>query len=269
MAAFGVFATTAVTSVTAQNTVAVTGVCPVAATFVDLQISAILDDFAVASVKTGMLGSVEVVELVADRAAAGELPNLVVDPVMVSSSGHQLLDPGGSDAYRRRLLPQALVVTPNLAEASLLSGIDLDRLTSVEGMIEAAATIHTFGARWVLVKGGHLPRGAEGPRPDFGHPAEDPTGPAVVPDILYGDDGPIVITGSWVNTRNTHGTGCSLSAAIAARLACGAAVPAAVNDGIRFVRRGLSESVSWRLGGGHGPLDHLGWLSPGATTAGS
>jgi hydroxymethylpyrimidine/phosphomethylpyrimidine kinase len=271
MAAFGVLATTAITTVTAQNTAEVTGVHHLPAAFVDRQISAVLADLPVAAVKTGMLGTAEIVELVAGRAAAGDLPNLVVDPVMVSSTGHQLLEDGGVDSYRRHLLPQALVATPNLWEAALLSGLDPAELDGVAGMIEAARVIHGLGAGWVLVKGGHL-GGVEASSP--GHP------PAQVPDVLFGSDGPTLVTGEWVDTPNTHGTGCSLSAAIAARLAGGAPVPEAVDDAKRFVHRALQGSAGWRLGRGHGPLDHLGWAAraddqavavPGreTTTAGS
>ena len=268
MAALGVLAATAITTVTAQNTTAVTAVHHLPAAFVDQQITAVLDDLPVAAVKTGMLGTAEVVELVARRAAAGDLPNLVVDPVMVSSSGHRLLEDGGVDAYRRHLLPLALVATPNLWEAALLSGLDRDRLERVDGMVAAAAAIHRLGARWVLVKGGHL-RGVEG--------SNGTQPPSQVPDVLYGVDGPTLITGAWVDTPNTHGTGCSLSAAIAARLAGGASVPEAVDDAKRFVQRALVGSAGWRLGRGHGPLDHLGWTAasgdrrsaPGTTAAGS
>jgi hydroxymethylpyrimidine/phosphomethylpyrimidine kinase len=249
MAAFGVLATTAITTVTAQNTTAVTGVHHLPVAFVDLQISAVLDDLPVAAVKTGMLGTSDWVARVAGGAAAGDLPNLVVDPVMVSSSGFLLLEEGGVDTYRSQLLPHALLVTPNLWEAALLSGIDRWQLDTIEGMVDAARAIHDTGVRWVLVKGGHG-QGVDG--------SDGAPPPREVVDVLWGEAGPTLVPGPWVDTRNDHGTGCSLSAAVAARLAAGCTVPEAINDAKAFVSRALSGAAGWRLGSGHGPLDHFG-----------
>jgi hydroxymethylpyrimidine kinase/phosphomethylpyrimidine kinase len=250
MAAVGVLATTAVTLVTAQNTAEVRDVVRLPARMVDAQISAVLDDFGVAAVKTGMLGATDVVELVGHRAAAGELPRLVVDPVMVDSSGRVLLADDGVEAYRRRLLPHALLTTPNLWEAALLSGMELSSVVDVDGMADAARRILDLGSAWVLVKGGHLP-GVEAD-------GSDP-GPTEVTDILFGADGVTVLTGPRVDTANTHGSGCTLSAAIAAHLARGASVPDAVATAKQFVHGALVGSAGWRLGRGHGPLDQLGW----------
>jgi hydroxymethylpyrimidine/phosphomethylpyrimidine kinase len=250
MAAFGVLATTVVTTVTAQSTAAVTGMVPLPSPFVEEQIMTVLADLPVAAVKTGMLGTAEVVRTVGRLAARGLLPNLVVDPVMVSSSGHRLLEDGGVDAYRTELLPHALVTTPNLREAALLSELDLRWLTGIDGMEAAARVIHRMGPRWVLVKGGHL-AGVE--------PAGGTEPPSVVPDVLFDGSTVTVVTAGWVDTPNTHGTGCSLSAAIAARLAAGAGVHQAVEDAKGFVHRALVGAADWRLGAGHGPIDHLGW----------
>jgi hydroxymethylpyrimidine/phosphomethylpyrimidine kinase len=250
MGALGVFAVTAITAVTAQNTTIVDGVLAIPASFVHDQISTVLADLPVAATKTGMLGSVETIEVVARCAESGHLPNLVVDPVMVSSSGQQLLDGGGVNAYRELLLPSALVVTPNLWEAALLCGTDPTELTDLDSMVGVARSIHDMGARWVLVKGGHL-AGVEsssgsGPRPS-------------VPDVLYDGATVTVLTADRVDTVNTHGTGCSLSAAIAARLADGADVVTAVTDAKQFVHLALVGGAGWHLGKGHGPLDHFGW----------
>jgi len=265
MGALGVLATTAVTTVTAQNTSAVTGVHHLPVAFVELQITTVLADLPVAAVKTGMLATAPVVALVGRLAAEGRLPNLVVDPVMVSSSGHRLLEDGGIEAYRRHLLPQALVATPNLWEAALLAGMERDDLVGTDAMAEAARRIHRLGPRWVLVKGGHL---------DGVEPAAGGAHPEGVPDVLFDGGAVTVLTAPWVDTPNTHGTGCSLSAAIAARLASGAGVEAAVGDAKTYVHRALAGAAAWRLGRGHGPLDHLGVppaaaTSPGTTAAGS
>ena len=253
MAALGVFATTAVTAVTAQNTMTVAAVHRVPATMVDEQIAAVLADLPVAAVKTGMLASVDTIEVVSKRAAAGDLPNLVVDPVMVASTGRPLLEQEGVDAYRRHLLSHALVVTPNLWEAALLAGLDPDTVTDTEAMARAARHLHAAGARWVLVKGGHLP--------GVGAPGEPGRSPSTVPDILFDGHEVTELSGRHVPTGNVHGSGCSLSAAIAARLAHGCDVPTAVRDAKAYVTGAIEGGAGWRLGGGHGPLDHLGWSS--------
>ena len=249
MAALGVFAVTAVTAVTAQNTVAVRAVHPVPTEMVDRQIDAVLEDLEVRAVKTGMLATVETIGLVGRRAAAGDLPALVVDPVLVASTGRPLLGGDGVLAYRRLIAPSALVMTPNLWEAALLADVDAGSLTTVEAMADAGRRIRGFGSRWVLVKGGHLP-GVE--------PGGTASAPGLVPDVLVGPDGAVVVEAPHVATSNVHGTGCSLSAAVAAGLAGGADVPAAVVAAKAFVAGALAGSASWHLGAGHGPLDHLG-----------
>jgi hydroxymethylpyrimidine/phosphomethylpyrimidine kinase len=176
MGALGVFAATAVTAVTAQNTTAVTHVHYVPVDMVEAQIDAVLDDLDVRATKTGMLGTAACVEAVGRRAAAGHLPRLVVDPVMVASTGRVLLPEEGVGAYRRDLLPHALVATPNLWEAALLAGMSPSLGHDVEAMTEMARRIHKLGPDWVLVKGGHLP-GVESH-----HPGEPP---GVVTDVLF------------------------------------------------------------------------------------
>jgi hydroxymethylpyrimidine kinase/phosphomethylpyrimidine kinase len=225
--------------VTAQNTAQVRGVVAMESDFVRLQIETVLDDFDVRSVKTGMLANRDIVDVVAALAAAGRLPQLVVDPVLVSSSGHALMSPDGLDAYRTRLLPHALIVTPNLREAAALTGLDVRNLMSVEAMIDAAEQIRAGGAQWVVVKGGHLT--------DAAH------------DVVAGPKGVTVLEAVRIETGNDHGTGCSLSAAIAANLASGAGVIDAVQAAKTFVARGLAGGAAWKLGQGHGPIDHFGW----------
>jgi hydroxymethylpyrimidine/phosphomethylpyrimidine kinase len=261
MAALGVFATTAVTAITAQNTVTVAAIHRVPATMVDEQIAAVLADLPVAAVKTGMLASVETIEAVSKRAAAGELPNLVVDPVMVASTGRPLLEEEGIDAYRRHLIGHALVVTPNLWEAALLAGVEPASVIDTEGMARVARRLHALGARWVLVKGGHLPGVgvAEAGVTEAGVAGVNASPPSTVPDILFDGHEVTVLSGEHVPTANVHGSGCSLSAAIAARLAAGCDVPTAVRDGKAYVTAAIQGGAGWRLGSGHGPLDHLGW----------
>ncbi|HVB93501.1 MAG TPA: bifunctional hydroxymethylpyrimidine kinase/phosphomethylpyrimidine kinase [Acidimicrobiales bacterium] len=249
MGALGAFAVTAVTAVTAQNTATVDGVHLIPAGFVRQQITTLLADLPVAATKTGMLADVAIIAVVGQCARSGDLPNLVVDPVMVSSSGQPLLGEGGVSAYRDLLVPYALVVTPNLWEAAMLCDIDPARLTDVDGMVEAARTMHDMGPRWVLVKGGHL----------AGVEAGSGAGSRrSVPDVLYDGDTVTVLQADRVDTPNSHGTGCSLSAAIAAKLASGSAVPTAVTEAKAFVHQALVGGAGWRLGKGHGPLDHFG-----------
>ena len=238
-AAHGVHGTCALTAVTAQNTVEVRGVVALEAAFVRRQVQAVLDDFGVRSVKTGMLANATIVGEVAAMAAEGLLPRLVVDPVLVSSSGHRLMEPDGVAAYLELLLPHALVVTPNLREAAVLGDTDVESLETVDARVAVAERIKATGARCVVVKGGHLTESAD--------------------DVVVGPDGVIVLHGARVATGNDHGTGCSLSAAVAAHLAQGAAVPDAIREAKAFVAAALAGGARWRLGAGHGPLDHFGW----------
>ena len=242
--AFGVFATTAITAVTAQNTLGVQGVVALEPSFVAEQITSVLDDFAVAGVKTGMLATKEIFELVATFASSGRLNNLVIDPVMVSTSGHQLVSNGGIDAYRTALLPFAKVVTPNLREACALLDVPSSEVRSTEHMIELGHQLLGFGPSWVLVKGGHL----------FDQNAE-----MTAPDVLISASEQHVFEATRIDTVNDHGTGCSLSSAIAARLALGDSVPDATKAAKQFVFDALRGAGDWRLGRGRGPIDHLGW----------
>ncbi|MGO9854238.1 MAG: bifunctional hydroxymethylpyrimidine kinase/phosphomethylpyrimidine kinase [Acidimicrobiales bacterium] len=238
-AAHRVHGTCALTAVTAQNTLEVRGVVALEPAFVRRQVQAVLDDFEVHSVKTGMLANARIVGEVAAMAAEGLLPRLVVDPVLVSSSGHRLMEPDGVAAYLELLLPHALVVTPNLREAAVLGDTDVETLGTVDARVAVAERITATGARYVVVKGGHLTASAD--------------------DVVVGPDGVLVLPGVRVRTRNDHGTGCSLSAAVAAHLARGAPVPDAIREAKAFVAAALAGGARWRLGAGHGPLDHFGW----------
>jgi hydroxymethylpyrimidine/phosphomethylpyrimidine kinase len=235
-AANGVFGTTAVTALTAQNTVGVNGVRATPASFVDDQIAAVLADLPVAAVKTGMLATAEIVALVARRAANGDLPMLVVDPVMVASSGDRLLDIDAEAAYIEALFPHALIITPNLREASLLVGREL---RDADDMARAAVQLAATGARHVLVKGGHL------------------SGDAV--DVFFDGEEVHRLRSPRIDTVNVHGTGCTTAAAIAARLAWGDSVVEAVKVAKDYTWRAIAGAAKWRLGAGHGPIDHFGW----------
>jgi hydroxymethylpyrimidine/phosphomethylpyrimidine kinase len=241
-AALGVHGTTALTAVTAQNTAEVRGVVVLDAGFVREQIDAVLDDFTLGAVKTGMLATADIVVVVAELASAGRLAPLVVDPVLVSTSGHRLTEPEAVDAYRDVLLPRTLVATPNLREAAVLSGTDPASLVDLEARLDAAWRIRSFGCRYVVVKGGHLTESAD--------------------DVVVGPDGARVLPGRRVVSDNDHGTGCSLSAALAAYLARGAEMEDALASAKAYVTRAIEGAAHWELGRGHGPLDHFGWSAP-------
>ena len=237
-AALGVFGTTAITAVTSQNTVAVTRVDVLDPGAVEAQIDAVLSDLPVAAVKTGMLATAAIVELVARRARAGDLPHLVVDPVMVASSGDRLLAEEAEAAYRELLFPHAEVITPNLLEASVIVGRPLE---GEQAAADAARELSEEGEAWVVVKGGHLDGTAT--------------------DAVAHSSGSTVLTGERIDTPNVHGTGCSFASATAAGLARGLDPLAALRQAKRFIDRGIRGGAHWRLGAGHGPIDHFGWES--------
>jgi hydroxymethylpyrimidine/phosphomethylpyrimidine kinase len=243
--AFGLHTTTAITAVTAQNTLGVDAVATIEPDMVVAQVRSVVADFDLSAVKTGMLASPATIERVAGLAREGLLPHLVVDPVLVSSSGHTLMSEGGVEAYRASLLAFAEVVTPNLREASLLCDVDVRDVKSHDDMVALARAILAFGPTYALVKGGHF--------------AESSLTETRAPDILVNGDDVYLFDAARVDTRNDHGTGCSLSAAIAAGLAFDRSVPDAVRDAKSFVLAALTSAANWKLGAGHGPIDHLGW----------
>jgi hydroxymethylpyrimidine/phosphomethylpyrimidine kinase len=243
-AARRVFGTSAVTALTAQSTRGVLGVFPVPAAFVVAQVMAVLDDLPVAAVKTGMLAGVEVVAAVADLADAGRLPQLVVDPVMVATSGDRLLDQAAEQTYRERLLPHARVLTPNLLEAQVLLGASI---TTLAEQHEAARALGELGPDVVVVKGGHTVAGA--------------AGEAV--DVVWDGERCTELRARRVDSRNDHGTGCTFAAAVTAELAHGSPVDRALAVAKDYVAAAIAGAAAWRLGGGHGPLDHFGWSASG------
>ena len=231
-AAFGVFGTSAITALTAQNTVAVTGVHLAPPEFVVAQIDAVVTDLGCDAVKTGMLGTASIVAAVADAIRRHALPNVVIDPVMVAKSGDHLLAAEAVDAVRRALLPVARVVTPNVPEAEVLAG---GRIETLDDAIAAAHAIRALGAQAVVVKGGHLDR-------------DD------IVDVLVDGSHVVTITGPRIPGVHTHGTGCTFAAATASRLALGNDLEAAVRAAQAYVREAMRAGVP--LGRGHRPLDH-------------
>jgi hydroxymethylpyrimidine kinase/phosphomethylpyrimidine kinase len=228
-AAHGVYGTSAITALTAQNTIGVDGVHVVPDDFVTAQIEAVVSDLGCHAVKTGMLANATIVEAVAAAVESLELPNLVVDPVMVAKSGDHLLDEEAVHAVRWTLLRLARVVTPNIPEAEVLAKMTI---TSVDDMKEAARRIAMLKPSAVVIKGGHL------------------AGPEVI-DIL----------GPRIEGPNTHGTGCTFAAAIAAHLAKGASLQEAVPAAKAYVEGAMRHGIA--LGKGHRPLNHFWNVRPG------
>jgi hydroxymethylpyrimidine/phosphomethylpyrimidine kinase len=231
--AFGVFGTSAVTALTAQNTHGVHGVHAVPPEFVHAQIDAVASDLRPAASKTGMLATAAIIAVVARSIASHRLDNVVVDPVMVASSGDRLLDPGAERALLEELVPLAALVTPNLDEAALLVG---EPVADIAAMERAAHALVARGARAALVKGGHL-QGGE------------------VVDVLFDGSALTQWRRARVHTHGGHGTGCTLSAAIAAGLAHGRGLHAAIEDALDFVHRAIAQAP--RLGSGTAPLNHF------------
>ena len=239
----GAYGMSVITALTAQNTLGVHDVHGVPATFVTAQLDAVAGDLGVDAAKTGMLGEAAVVEAVAEGVTRHGLTRLVVDPVAASKHGDPLLADDALRALREQLVPLAEVLTPNLGEVELLTGV---RVESVAGLREAAEAVHALGPRWVVVKGGHLP-----------------DNDAAV-DVLFDGDREERIAAKRLDTADTHGTGCTFAAAIAAQRAHGATVPEAVRAAKEFLTGAIRLGV--RVGSGIGPVDH-GWPRRGAQQA--
>ena len=234
--AFGVYGASVITALTAQNTRGVSAVEPVAASFVVAQIEAVLGDLAAGAIKTGMLANAGIVEAVAGALRSGPACPLVVDPVMVATSGDILLAPDAVDAVKRALVPLATIITPNLAEAACLLGASVAG-SEAQAVAQAKALL-ALGCEAVLVKGGHG------------------SGEAAV-DILCDSAGIERFARPRIDTPHTHGTGCTLSAAIAALMAQGAGLREAVGRAKTFVWEALAHGRALGIGKGRGPVDHL------------
>ncbi|SHE87920.1 hydroxymethylpyrimidine/phosphomethylpyrimidine kinase [Desulfacinum infernum DSM 9756] len=230
--ALGVFGMSALTAITAQNTVGVQGVVELEPEFVSAQIRAVVEDIGVDAVKTGMLSSARIIRRVARDVRELGLEKLVVDPVMVAKSGDPLLQPDARDTLIRELLPLALVVTPNLHEASVLVGFPVRDRQSMEA---AARAIKAFGPGYVVVKGGHLE----------GEPM----------DLLYDGREFVAFQNKRFDTPHTHGTGCTFASAVAAGLAKGLSVPDAVAQAKDYITGAIERGLA--IGRGHGPVHHF------------
>jgi hydroxymethylpyrimidine/phosphomethylpyrimidine kinase len=232
-AAHGVYGASAVTAITAQNTLGVAAWEAVTSDLVTAQIEAVASDFGIDAVKTGMLANAAIVEAVAAAIASLDLPRVVVDPVMVAKGGATLLDGEAIEAMKAELLPRAFVVTPNVLEAAALAGM---QVRNVDEARTAAERIAALGAAAVIVKGGHLPD-------------------ADAIDLFFNGREFVELRAPRIETRHTHGTGCTFSSAIAANLALGRPLGDAVARAKAYLTDAIRQAPG--LGGGHGPLGHF------------
>ena len=232
-AAHGVYGLSAITAVTAQNTLGVTAVETLSADLVTAQIEAVMSDIGADAAKTGMLANAAIVEAVAAAVEDLEIPLLVVDPVMIAKSGDRLLDDEALGAMKSELIRKAFLVTPNIPEAETLAGITI---RTEDDRREAARRIHGLGASAVVIKGGHMPS------------------PAIL-DLLYDGERFVEFPTERIAGTNTHGTGCTFAAAVTAHLALGHELEEAIRQAQAYVAAAIRCAPG--LGGGHGPMDHF------------
>ncbi|RHZ63973.1 putative thiamine biosynthesis protein (Thi-4) [Aspergillus thermomutatus] len=252
LAAHGVYALTATTGLTAQNTLGVQDIFIVPAQFVKKQINAGLEDVGADVVKLGMLSSAETIDVIAEALTSHQIPSVVLDPVMVSTSGSQLLPEVAVQSLRTKLLPLTSILTPNVPEAKLLlkdAGLDVQEPKDLSDLIQLAEQVRALGPKAVLLKGGHLPLTAAHKA------AQNPEDASTVIDILYDGENATLFETDFLVSKNTHGTGCSLASAIAANLALGKDLTRAVHSAVRFVEAGIKTSVD--MGKGSGPINHF------------
>jgi hydroxymethylpyrimidine/phosphomethylpyrimidine kinase len=235
-AALGVYGASAVTALTAQNTGGVTGIHAVPAEFVRAQIDAVFADLAVGAVKIGMVAQLASIEAIADALQRWSPRHVVLDPVMVATSGDRLLAAEAVEALRQKLIPLATIITPNLPEAAAL--LDEPFATSEAAIESQGEKLLALGCPAVLIKGGH------------GEGSESI-------DYLVRANGSVALSAPRVATQNTHGTGCSLSSAIAAELAKGAELETAVRNAKSFVSAAIASADRFTVGHGHGPIHHF------------
>ena len=237
ISALGAYAASAITAITVQNTCGVEAIHPVPPTFVSGQIKAVMTDIQPSSVKIGMVNDIEIIHTIASSLRKFNPHHVVFDPVMVSTSGCRLIEDTAIDALTAELMPLATLITPNLSEAEVLTG---HPVKTVEEMKIAAKELLRFGCKAVLIKGGHLEGGE-------------------MVDVLQvkGHDEPYLFSAHLVESKNTHGTGCSLSSAIATFLALGEPIEKAVEKGKNFVYNGICAGKDIHIGEGHGPLNHF------------
>lgn len=237
ISAMGCYAASAITAITVQNTLGVQAVHPVPLDILEGQIDAVLSDIGADAVKIGMLHSAEVVNLVADMLEKYRIRNVVLDPVMVSTSGHRLIEEDAVKVLRTRLIPLVRVITPNVPEAEILAGC---RIVSEADFDEIARNLSDNGNVSVLMKAGHL------------------DGETVADYFYNAEDGTMTrLPSERVQTRNTHGTGCTLSSAFAAAIARGEDLTRAAISAKAYIERAIISGAEYEIGGGHGPVNHF------------
>ena len=237
ISAMGCFASSAITAITAQNTLGVDAVHPVPLDILAAQIDAVLSDIGTDAIKIGMLHSAEVVSLVADKIEQYGITNVVLDPVMVSTSGHKLIEDNAIEIMKNRLIPLARVITPNLPEAEILSGCTI---TAQQEFPQIATLLSHNNSTSVLLKAGHL------------------NGDTLTDYFYNAEEGSMTLLPSKrVDTRNTHGTGCTLSSALAAALARGESLTEAAISAKRYIEQAIITGAKYDIGHGHGPVNHF------------
>lgn len=237
ISAMGCFAASAITAVTVQNTIGVQAVHPVPLDILEGQIDSVLSDIGADAIKIGMLHSAEVVNLVADLLEKYGIRNIVLDPVMVSTSGHRLIEEDAVEVIKSRLMPLSRVITPNIPEAEILTGC---RISSEDDFDEIARKLSDNGKVSVLLKAGHL------------------EGESLVDYFYNAEDGSMTrLPSKRVNTVNTHGTGCTLSSAFAASLAKGEELTTAARSAKAYIEQAIISGADYEIGGGHGPVNHF------------
>lgn len=229
----GVYGMSALTAVTAQNTLGVQGVFPMTAEAVAKQIQSVGEDIGTDAIKTGMLFNAEIIEAVAEKIKQFGWEKVVIDPVMIAKGGASLLQQEAVSALKKDLLPLCLIITPNIPEAEVLTGMSI---RTIDEKKEAAKRIHKLGAKNIVIKGGH----------------DEQTNESV--DVLYDGREIAYFSSSRIETKNTHGTGCTFSAAITAQLAKGASVHEAVSTAKEFIQAAIANPLP--IGNGHGPTNH-------------
>lgn len=234
--ALGVYGASVITAVTAQNTIGVQAIHPIPASIIEAQAKSVCSDLSIHSLKVGMLHSVDTIESVASIIRKYALKNIVIDPVMVATSGDSLMQIDAIDYFEKTLFPFATILTPNIEEAFTLTGI---RVTTLDEQYKAGEVLLKKGCEAVLMKGGHL-------------------GDRSKTDILFlQNKTPIIFSAPCVDTQNTHGTGCTLSSAIAAYLALGYTIEEAVRKAKLFITEALIAGSDIKIGHGHGPVNHF------------
>jgi hydroxymethylpyrimidine/phosphomethylpyrimidine kinase len=236
-AAIGCYGMSVITALTAQNTKGVTAIHPLPPSFAVEQMSAVFTDIGADAVKIGMLYSAELIEAVSEMLNKYRARNIVLDPVMVAQSGDKLLQDDAIQAIKDHLMPVADVVTPNLPEAEVLLG---QKIASFEDMQRAARSLAQFGSRSVLIKGGHLEESQS-------------------TDLLYltEEDRFVILEAERVDSRNNHGTGCTLSSAIAAYISRGSQIENAVRKAKTYIQNAIRAGAAYKIGHGHGPVHHF------------